>query len=170
MHFLHRNFNGCHPKTKELLYKAYARPILEYAGSVWDPHTQCNIEKLERVQRRAARFCTGTYSREERVTPLLQTLKWEPLAERRAKSKMTVWFKAKNEMIDIEIPLQVQPQRRTRSQAEYRVPFCRTNVYKNSFFNSGACMWNTLPTALRSSQSLPVFQKSISSLTIREKY
>jgi len=30
MNFLHRNFRGSHCKTKELLYKAYARPILEY--------------------------------------------------------------------------------------------------------------------------------------------
>ena len=33
------------------------RPILEYASSVWDPHTTANIQKLESVQRRAARFC-----------------------------------------------------------------------------------------------------------------
>ena len=94
MNFLQRNFSRSHCKTKELLYKAYARPIPEYGGSVWDPYTQCNINRLESVQRRAARFCTGTFSREERVTPLLQNLKWEPLRERRAKTKMIIWYKA----------------------------------------------------------------------------
>ena len=170
MHFLHRNFKCCNQNTKELLYKAYARPILEYASSAWDPHTQCNIDKLEKVQRRAARFCTNTFSREERVTPLLQTLKWDPLAERRAKAKMTVWYKARNDLVDIPIPIPTQNLRRTRSQAEYRVPFCRTNVYKNSFFNSGDCMWNTIPTAVRSSTSLSVFQSSINKIMLREQY
>ena len=40
-----------------------ARPILEYASTVWDPHTNVNINKLESVQRHAARFCLGDYSR-----------------------------------------------------------------------------------------------------------
>ena len=32
------------------------RPHLEYACSVWDPHTKKNIQSIEKVQRRAARF------------------------------------------------------------------------------------------------------------------
>ena len=39
------------------------RPILEYAFSVWDPHTTANIQKFESVQRRAARFCLNDHSR-----------------------------------------------------------------------------------------------------------
>ena len=38
------------------------RPILEYTTSVWDPHTTANIQKLESVQRRAARFCLNDHS------------------------------------------------------------------------------------------------------------
>ena len=36
-------------------YLMYDRPILEYAAVVWAPHT-CEIERLEAVQRWAARF------------------------------------------------------------------------------------------------------------------
>ena len=32
------------------------RPILEYASIVWSPHTQCDIHKIEMVQRRAVKF------------------------------------------------------------------------------------------------------------------
>ena len=34
------------------------RPALEYGSSVWDPHTKCLQEELEKVQNRAARFVT----------------------------------------------------------------------------------------------------------------
>lgn len=40
--------------TKDKAYKAFVRPVLEYACSVWDPYTTKNISKIEAVQRRAA--------------------------------------------------------------------------------------------------------------------
>jgi hypothetical protein len=43
------------------------RPNLEYAATVWDPYTKFNINKLEKCQRRAARFVIGDYSRESSV-------------------------------------------------------------------------------------------------------
>ncbi|KAL8615930.1 hypothetical protein ACOMHN_034606 [Nucella lapillus] len=52
--FLRRNLKIPSRSVKEQAYKAFVRPILEYASSVWDPHTQKNIDKLEAVQRRAA--------------------------------------------------------------------------------------------------------------------
>ena len=41
------------------------RPIVEYASSVWAPHTHTNINQLESIQRRsrAARFCYNNFSR-----------------------------------------------------------------------------------------------------------
>ena len=49
-------------------------PILEYASSVWDLYTNINIQALESVQRRAARFCLGDYSRYSTVTSMLLLL------------------------------------------------------------------------------------------------
>ena len=43
-------------------------PILEYASSVWDPHTTANIQKLESVQRCAARFCLNDHSHYSSMT------------------------------------------------------------------------------------------------------
>ena len=50
---------------KQLNYKGLVRPVLEYGSSLWDPHTKCLQEELEKVQNRAARFVTRNYTFEE---------------------------------------------------------------------------------------------------------
>ena len=50
---------------------------------MWDPHTKCLQEKLEKVQNRAARFVTRNYTFEEgSMTGILEQLKWESLKKR----------------------------------------------------------------------------------------
>ena len=65
---LRRNLKKCPRNLKDLAYKSILRPKLEYASSVWDPYTAENINKLEGVQRRSARFVCNKYSRKESVT------------------------------------------------------------------------------------------------------
>ena len=48
------------------LYKAIVRPHLEYCIQAWRPHLRKDIDKLERVQRRATR-----------MTPEMQTRCYE---------------------------------------------------------------------------------------------
>ena len=43
-------------KTKELAYTSLVRPLMEFAAPIWDPNRVKDINKLEMVQRRAARF------------------------------------------------------------------------------------------------------------------
>ena len=39
-----------------LLYKHLVRAHLEYNNSLWAPYKRCDIEKLEKVQKRATRM------------------------------------------------------------------------------------------------------------------
>jgi hypothetical protein len=54
--FLRRNLNKCSKEVKEKAYTTLIRPNLEYGSSVWDPFRQYQIDAVEMVQRRAARF------------------------------------------------------------------------------------------------------------------
>ena len=64
-------------------------PVLEYGSSVWDPHTKCLQEELEKVQYRAARFVTRNYIFEEgSMTGILEQLKWESLKKRRTDNRL----------------------------------------------------------------------------------
>ena len=58
--FVKRNVKTKNEAVKELAYKTLARPQVEYASSVWNPHTKQNISKIEMVQRRAARWVKTT--------------------------------------------------------------------------------------------------------------
>jgi hypothetical protein len=60
--FLRRNLSSCPVNIRTKCYTTFVRPQLQYASSVWATHTQSNINKLESVQRRAARFATGNYN------------------------------------------------------------------------------------------------------------
>ncbi|KAL8562765.1 hypothetical protein ACOMHN_022640 [Nucella lapillus] len=59
--FLRRNLKIGSIAIKEMAYKTLVRSTLEYASPVWDPHTDKDIGKLEKVQRRAARWVTGRH-------------------------------------------------------------------------------------------------------------
>ena len=54
--FLQRNLYRCTQEIKDLSYKTLVRTKLEYACSVWNPYTAKNTNKLESVQKKAARF------------------------------------------------------------------------------------------------------------------
>ena len=47
---------------KSVAYKTFVRPQLEYASTVWHPHHDKDINKVEAVQRRAARWAIRDYN------------------------------------------------------------------------------------------------------------
>ena len=77
--FLRRNLNIGSTSVKEQAYKSLVRPSLEYACSVWDPHLKSDINKIEMVQRRAARYLTNRQRNTSSVGDMLQHLKWHSL-------------------------------------------------------------------------------------------
>ena len=59
--FLKRNIRVHSRDLKSTAFKTLVRPQLEYAPTVWSPYTDQAINKLESVQRRAARWVTRDY-------------------------------------------------------------------------------------------------------------
>ena len=69
-----RNFGNCPKNVKISAYTAMVRPKLEYACAAWDPYLQKDIALLERIQRKAAPFCSNNYHPTASVTEILQDL------------------------------------------------------------------------------------------------
>jgi hypothetical protein len=126
--FLRRNLWRCPAVIKQQMYFSLVRPLLEYASSVWDPHITSDIQKIEMVQRRAARFVTRNYSKiPGSMTDILHQLQWPTLEQRRIESRLTVMFKIQHELIAIPIPDYVKKQ-----------PLSHTRQYHPSKFSTMA--------------------------------
>ena len=88
--FLHRNMRGCLRDTRPQCYSTLIRPIMDYASTIWEPHTQKDMDCLEKTQRRSAVFVYQYFRRTSSVTNMMTQLGWESLAERHAKTKVTM--------------------------------------------------------------------------------
>ena len=64
MSFQRDFFYKCPPHVKEQCFNALVRPLLEYGCTAWDSYRSYQIDKLENINKRAARFITGNFKRE----------------------------------------------------------------------------------------------------------
>ena len=63
--FIRRNLQRCPKASRHIAYVSLVRSLLEYGSMIWDTSTLKDIDKLERIQRQAARFITrGTIALE----------------------------------------------------------------------------------------------------------
>ena len=67
-------------------------PALEYSCSVWHPHKKSNKDKIEKVQRRAARFVSNNFRRKASVSEMLQNLGWQSLDGRRQDQRLVLFL------------------------------------------------------------------------------
>ena len=86
---------------KPTAFKTLVRPQLEYASTVWSPYTDQDINKLESVQRRAARWVTRDYRYTSSVSAMLRDLNWRTLDQRRIDSRLVLLHKVTYDLVAI---------------------------------------------------------------------
>ena len=90
------------PKTlKELAYFSLVHSFTDYCSTVWDPHQKYNHDKLEIVQRMAARCVKSKYKRTESVTAMLNELSWHSLSKRREDARLILFYKIINNLAKV---------------------------------------------------------------------
>ena len=161
--FLARNLRRSPSDLKRTAYVSMVISTLEYAAIVWDPHQAKQTAALERVQRKAARWIKGDYKRLSSVTTMMESLRLEPLDQRRKNSRLTFLYKILNDGValtpdDLDL---VQNSRTTRglaTQQKRLVPYCSTDHRKNHFAARTIPEWNRLPETTTSAESVSVFR------------
>ena len=146
--FLKRNIKVHNRDLKSTAYTTLVRPQLEYASTVWSPHTATDITKLEAVQRRSARWATRDYQRTSSVTQMIKDLNWRTLEQRRIDSRLTLMYKITYDLVaipaaDYLIP-NTRQSRHNHLQAYRQIPTIK-DYYKYTFFPRTIVHWNALP-------------------------
>ena len=147
--FLQRNLRSCPVNVKIICYQSMVRSILDYASTIWSPYTKRNIQAIESVQRRSARFVLNRYSSFDSVSNMLTDLGWNLLSDRRNKLRVLLLFKIIHHLVDIDIDDLLPPRPSNHSTRGHSERFLqlssRINAYSNSFFPSSIRLWNSLP-------------------------
>ena len=123
------------------------RPQLEYASTVWSPHTTIDITKLEAVLRRSARWATRDYQHTSSATQMIKDLNWCTLEQRRIDSRLTLMYKITYDLVAIPATDYLIPntrQSRHNHQLAYRQIPTLKDYYKYTFFPRTIVHWNTL--------------------------
>ena len=130
-----------------------------------DPYTVTNIQQLEAVQRPATRFVCGDFKTTSSPSQMIAELGWEPLQTRRANAKLVMIYRIRYGLIDIQAPDFLHPSTlSTRGNTlRYIIPYCRTDIYRHSFFPSAIRLWNQLRDRTVTSPMLDAFKLGFAS-------
>ena len=163
---LRRNLSSCSPKVKETAYYALVRPGVEYASPCWSPHEKQHINRIESINRSAARFVLGNYSTYSSVTAMKSSLGWDSLEHRRTVESLAVIYKSLNNITYLQFPDSWQyADARTRSNHPFKFRYihAKSNVYKFSFFPRVIPLWNSLSFNTVNAPSLASFKINVNS-------
>ena len=166
---LSRNLRINSLDLKSIAYKGLVRPNVEYTSTVWDPYTKQNKDRVEMVQRRAARYVLNCYERTASVTEMLKQLDWDTLELRRKKARLTTLYKMHCNLVEID----QQSNRNISSQpadpADIRTncgtaPASKTNYHLHSFFPNTIKEWDSPPLNVVEAQSINSFLAQLNML------
>ncbi|XP_076472060.1 uncharacterized protein LOC143301566 [Babylonia areolata] len=154
---------------KTAAYRALVRPTLEYASCVWDPHTTEDINTIEKVQHRAARWVSRRFRQTSSVDDMLLDLEWPTLQARRRHARLTMFYKVHNSLVHIDskyLPSVSRLSHITRKShpLQYNIPSNRTQYRQMTFLPRTIPEWNNLPTEAATAPSLAPFQARVANL------
>ena len=142
------------------------RSSLEYSCAVWDPYLKKDVQQLEKVQRRAARFVKGKYRWDDgSVSAMISELKWLTLERRRRDKRLALMYKIVHGLVAVPASdILTTSDLRTRSthKHKFRQLSCKTNQYKHSYYPRTIIDWNKLPEEVAEAPSIDSFKERLS--------
>jgi len=163
---IRRSFRCRDPNIVKLLYTSLVRPHIEYANSIWNPYFQKDIDRLERVQRRATKTgCLSHLSYQDR----LKALKLTPLTERRLRGDLIEFFKLVKGIDSSNLTFSTIPGTKHSSRLSNSFFFKRELVKRSTprhhfLTNRIATIWSSLPQYVVDSKSTNQFKNRLDNI------
>ena len=151
------------PSVYLKLYKSFVRPHLEFATQVWSPYKKMDIQRIERVQRRATK-CVH-HCRDLPYEERLKFLSLESLKRRRLFFDLCYVYKLLTGKVhgDKKHFFELNENRRTRGHAlKLKHPFSNHNYRKQYFSYRVIHFWNKLPPDLVLADTVSGFKRNLS--------
>ena len=130
---------------------------MKYGDTVWDPYQKYISDKVERVQRRAARFVKIRYSRYSSVSDMLDVLGWTPLSQRRLEARLILFYKIINGLAQVPfkgVLIEAYKGTRRKHSMKFRQIGHTTSQCGQLFFPKTISAWNGLAFAEAPSDSI----------------
>ena len=161
---IRRTFSFLDEKSFIKLYTSFVRPHLEYAQTVWSPHTMKFIDMLENVQIRATKLVDGLGNME--YSDRLRRLNLPTLTYRRIRGDMIEMFKHFKYYDRDILPPSFHPSNRPSRKHKFQLRVMRPNdgvrgVQTNAFYNRASSLWNDLPREVVNASNMDTFKNRL---------
>lgn len=151
-----------------LFYNTTIKPVFLYGGTVWSSTSKCNIRRIFRLQKRAARVILGLKTRDERTITLFKRLDWLPFYDEINVNKLCLLYKCLNgqcpEYLGSRLVRVSDLSTRTSRYGAITIRCPRYNRDTEggkTFLITAAKLWNSLPINIRSSTSINAFKQNL---------
>ena len=121
------------------------------------------VNKLEAMQHRAARFATGDWRRRSSVTAMLQEFQWQSLQERRTRSKIIIFHRIINGQMAVPHSHLSTPSpyaTRNTTAGKFRQLEARHH-YASTFFPSTTVLWGGLDRGMTGDGAAESFRRNL---------
>ncbi len=136
---------------------------------VWDTLGKGLSERLQKLHNRVARLIMNLNNEHSQSALALKSLGWKLLEECRVEMKARMMYKTVNKLAPCRLCDLFQNVNETTdynlrdSATRVHIPMPKTEFLKQSFCYNGAKLWNQIRDEIRSSVSLALFHKKLSS-------
>ena len=166
LNFLFRNARFMNQHVRKLLCQSLIFSCIEYCSPSWySGLSKVLRDSLHVLQRKCARFSLGLNSRAHIGYQELLELNWLPFSQRVSFFSLTHAYKVRNGLSPSYISdeffgiAKIHSHNLRQSHVNFSLALCRSPT--GTFERSVIADWNSLPTQLKESQSLPIFKSSL---------
>ena len=169
LNFLRHCLFNAPSSIKSTAYKCIVCPFMEYASPVWHPHTAKNINALESVQRRAARWASNSrwipssHCWSKSSDECIQALKWPTIQQRHNYFTICCIHDSLYHRNSLPFSEHFQlSQAPTRCHPlSLRPVTLSINSFRYSFFVNSPFLWNTIPNTILRIKQPPLFRLAL---------